>query len=108
MSRRLSELSPRWSVDADIVVGGEVLRDNDRQGMGLSFVCPCCAHRPDAVRLGVFFANPVDGKPPSDSAARLWTRVAGTSFEDLSISPSIDASERGHAHVVITNGWVLP
>lgn len=98
---KLSELNPRWIVDADIVLGGgPSVHDADRYGMAISFDCPHCR----STRLAVWFANPVDGKPPTDDAQLLWTRSGGTTFDDLSLTPSIDASAHGHWHGFITNG----
>lgn len=104
---KLADLRPKWGVDADIVLGGVIVHDESRTGMGITFQCPCCVGTPRATRLGVFFRNPVDGKPPSDDfdAQHLWLRT-GTTFEDLSLSPSINASEYGHWHGFITNGEV--
>lgn len=99
---KLTDLEPRWSLDADIWVHGELEHDANRKGMGLTFLCPHCRKQ----RLGVFFANPVDGKPPTDDAALLWTRSAGDDFSNLSITPSIDCSASGHWHGFITNGAV--
>lgn len=91
-------------MDADIVVGGTVVHDEDRHGMGVSFECPHCR----TIRIGVFFSNPVDGKPPSDDfdAQHLWYRE-GTGFDDLTLSPSVDASGHGHWHGHIRDGEVL-
>jgi hypothetical protein len=98
---KLTELNPRWAIDADIVVGGgQVVHNAHRTGMAITFDCPHCR----TVRLAVFFANPVDAGLPSDDH-RLWHR-SGTTFEDLSLTPSIDASESGHWHGYITNGKV--
>lgn len=99
---RLSDLEPRWALDADIIVCGTVVHDEHRQGMGLTFLCPHCR----ATRLGVFIANPVDGGPPSDDASQLWTRVSGDSFENLTLSPSIDVSKSGHWHGHIRAGAI--
>jgi hypothetical protein len=55
--------------------------------MGVTFLCPHCKE----TRLAVFFRNPIDGGSPAD-ATNLWTRE-GTTFEDLHLSPSIDASK---------------
>lgn len=98
---KLTDLDPRWGVDADIVIGGVNRHDPDRHGMGITFDCPHCR----TMRLAVFFANPIDGKAPSDDATRLWQRT-GESFENLSLSPSIDASKHGHWHGFITNGEI--
>lgn len=99
---KLSELHPKWGVDADIVIGGKNVHDPNRTGMGITFDCPCCK----TTRLGVFFANPVDGKSPTDDAELLWTR-SGTTFEDLSLSPSIDVSKHGHWHGFIRDGQIV-
>lgn len=100
---RLTDLEPRWALDADIWVGGQLVHDLERSGMGLTFLCPHCRD----TRLGVFFKNPLDGKPPSDDydAGHLWT-LSGDTFENLSVTPSIDASKSGHWHGHVTNGEV--
>lgn len=102
---RLIELNPRWALDADIVVGDRVVHDEQREGMGLSFDCPCCRGTERATRLAVFFRNPIDGKPASDDYQNLWTRE-GTTFAGLTLSPSIDASQHGHWHGFIRNGEI--
>lgn len=98
---KLLDLQPHWGIDADIVIGGVNRHDEDRHGMGITFLCPHCRE----VRLAVFFANPVDGKFPADDATHLWQR-SGEAFEDLTLSPSIDASRHGHWHGFIQNGEI--
>ena len=100
---RLVDLEPRWAADYDILVGDRVVHDEDRHGMAISFNCPHCG----TTRLCVFFANPIDGKPHTDGRdnLHLWTRT-GDSFENLTLTPSIDASESGHWHGFITNGQI--
>lgn len=100
---KLSDLNPRWAIDADIVIGGVTHHDEDRHGMAISFDCPHCGEQ----RLAVWFKNPIDGGPPSDDVdpQHQWQR-AGTTFEDLTLTPSIDASQWGHWHGFITNGEV--
>lgn len=106
---RLTELHPRWGADYDILIGGHVVHDENRVGMGLTFRCPHCVRAgvETPTRLGVFFVNPVDGKPHTDDQdlQHLWTRT-GTSFEDLTLTPSIDASAHGHWHGYLTNGEI--
>lgn len=108
---RLTDLDPRWAVDADIVIGGVSRHYDGRQGMAVSFECPCCVQREretgdkKVTRLAVWFANPIDGLPPTDDAEHLWQR-SGESFEALTLSPSIDASKFGHWHGFITNGEI--
>lgn len=96
---RLADLNPRWAIDADIVIGGVKRHYDDRHGMALSFDCPCCG----TTRLAVWFANPIDGLPPTDDASFLWQRTCDT-FEALTLSPSVDASAHGHWHGFIRNG----
>lgn len=107
----LRELQPRWFAT-----------QAGRRGQGISFLCPHCR----AVRLGVAFANPLDGKPPDPQTGKgkwiirhvhytklfdvppggpLWTRI-GTTFDDLTLMPSVDCSKSGHWHGFITNGKV--
>lgn len=97
---KLADLNPRGVLDADIVIGGRSVHDADRHGMGISFDCPCCRN----TRLAVFFANPTDGKPPSDDHL-LWNRT-GDNYETMTLSPSIDASASGHWHGFISNGEI--
>jgi len=97
---KLTDLDPRWAVDADIVIGGVNRHYDDRHGMAISFDCPCCG---GATRLAVWFKNPIDGLPPTDDASKLWTR-SGETFEELTLSPSIDASAHGHWHGHIRDG----
>lgn len=101
---KLTDLNPRGVLDADIVIGGRNVHDTDRDGMGISFECPCCRGTARTTRLAVFFANPIDGKPPSDDH-KLWAR-AGDSYDSMTLSPSIDASASGHWHGFIENGSV--
>jgi len=104
---RLVDLNPRGVLDADIVVGGQVIHDEHRDGMGLSFECPHCVTTGAAYRqrLAIFYANPIDGKPASDDGGPLWHRE-GDTYETLTLSPSIDASAAGHWHGYITNGAI--
>lgn len=98
---RLTELNPRGVLDADVVVGGQTIHDEHRDWMGISFECPHCR----AVRIAVFYANPLDGKAASDEGL-LWVRT-GDSYETLTLSPSVDASKSGHWHGWIINGEVM-
>lgn len=98
---RLSELDPRWAIDADIVLGGASKHFENRHGMAISFDCPHCRE----TRLAVWFANPIDGGPPTDDASHLWQR-SGDDFDSLTLTPSVDASAHGHWHGFITNGAI--
>jgi hypothetical protein len=104
---RLVDLEPRW-----------VTAVEGRDGMGISFECPCCRGTARATRLAVYFANPIDGGPPADDAIdgawndrdghlhhehTRWTRT-GVGFTSLTLAPSVDASGVGHWHGFITDG----
>ena len=115
---KLKALAPKWAVDCDILIGGRIVHDEDRVGMGVTFACPHCValHPGEPLErggpiqfLGVFFRNPVDGKPHTDDQDldHLWTRT-GDTFDTLTLSPSIDASASGHWHGFITNGEISP
>ena len=99
---KLTDLNPRWALDANIVLGGGPnVHDENRYGMAITFDCPHCR----TTRLAVWFANPIDNKPATDNAVLLWTRN-GDSFANLTLSPSINAAPHGHWHGSITNGEV--
>ena len=99
---RLVDLDPHWTAD-----------DDGRHGMGISFECPHCPAAGNPERLGVQFANPIDGGEPSGEKSRrhsrglapLWHRT-GDTFETLTLTPSVDASEGGHWHGFIAGGEI--
>lgn len=81
MSARLADLDARFWANGD-----------GRRGMGITFIAPGTSER-----VGVAFANPIDGGPPmpqGDDPAKnkRWHRE-GTTLEDLTLSPSVDAYE---------------
>lgn len=91
---RLVDLNPRWWAAAG------------RHGQGIRFDCPCCvaAGRPPVLVL-VAFANPLDGGAPCAERSPHWSRQ-GETFDDLTISPSIDGSSTGHWHGWVTAGEI--
>jgi hypothetical protein len=111
---RLADLHPRWFAEAG------------RRGQGVTFDCPCCVGKPDAVRLAAAFVPTLDEGAPINLAPKVlfpalwpngpgvttvppgihWQR-AGNTFETLTLMPSIDASRAGHWHGFITGGEVL-
>lgn len=98
---RLLDLEPRWF---------EAYRPGNR--VGLTFACPHCLGIGQrlAVALHLDGTN-LDPDPanPQQFAAdeRVWTITGGSDFSDLSLSPSVDASEAGHWHGHITNGEIV-
>lgn len=112
--RRLVEFKPHWiqpphwSADFPFYVG-------------LSFLCPHCP--PDLPehgeirrrRLAVSFEPPIDLKNAHAIMVIAWQanpnahrRVAGATFDDLTLEPSIGFDSIGHWHGRITNGSVAP
>lgn len=98
MIMKLKDLDPRWFTSNES--NGEIV--------GLTFDCPHCRVK----RLGVLFH--ADGHPAIKStepstilgnSKTIWT-LTGTSFNDLSLTPSIDASKTGHWHGHIKNGEI--
>ena len=95
---KLLDLAPRW------------FTDNSNGGIvGLTFECPHCRQE----RISVLFH--ATGHPAIKSAEpntiigtckTVWN-LSGTSFDDISITPSIDASRVGHWHGFITNGEII-
>jgi hypothetical protein len=109
---RLADLDPRW-----------LLRGEER--CGLIFRCPHCRN----VWLTCFFATlpreeqfriwgnnggelDEDGWPEKGdtvvfcSPKAKWSIIAGSTFEDLSVTPSVDASASGHWHGHLTAGAI--
>lgn len=93
---RLADLDPKWIRRAGRVVG-------------VRFTCPCCR----STSVAVLFSNPPDGgaahppdeSAPGDNAGRRWSR-SGETFDDLTLTPSIDVSSSGHWHGFVTNGAI--
>lgn len=89
---KLTELNPKFTYSGE-----------GRRGMGIRFDCPI--HRGGDCLLGVDFANPIDGGPPSESDRYKWNRT-GETFDTLTLTPSVDASQHGCWHGFITNGEI--
>lgn len=90
---RLTDLDPHW------------LKHDGRPDVGIRFRCPCCKD----MWLQVLFLNPMDGGSSvaddddiqANNSGNRWAR-SGMSFDDMTLSPSIDASDVGHWH-----GWLV-
>lgn len=101
---KLTELNPRWvgiGSGTDFIISG------------LTFDCPHCKNQ----RLGVSFKPPIDPKGWTlrgvtwNHSNIEWYRT-GDSFETITLSPSIDASQQridvpGHWHGFIKNGEII-
>ena len=68
-----------------------------------TFECPHCR----TTRLGVAVHEHglIDVDHADIRAAYVWD-MTGDQFDSLSLSPSVDASKRGHWHGFITNGEI--
>lgn len=83
---------------------------NDGKVVGVTFLCPHCL----AERLGVHFHYVGRGligiHEPSTlhvaDGTKIWD-LTGTTFDDLSLSPSVDASASGHWHGFVTDGEAI-
>jgi hypothetical protein len=97
---KLTDLKPRW-------IGLSNWESEDDFYIGVSFQSPMKTGQ----RLAVLFDPPIDpaglaekygwGKMFPD--AKHWQRT-GDTFENLTLSPSLDFSARGEWHGLITNG----
>lgn len=97
---RLTDLEPRWYA----------VRVDERHG--ITFGCPHCAESGQRLAIALhmdgtnFDADPTN---PQQFAAdeNVWTVASGDSFENLTLTPSVDASKAGHWHGHITNGEIV-
>ncbi len=112
---KLLDLDPRWFD----VPGVGTNKD------GVTFLCPCATcQNGTPVRLAVQFKNPVGGSDAVTMSAKevirhvhelrtfdvppkgpVWERT-GETFEQMTLSPSVDASASGHWHGYITKGEI--
>lgn len=99
---RLVDLDPHWLVSRD----ANGYEQPGGRRIGITFLCPCgCRGTDRERRLWATFKNPIDGGEAEPDWPVYWQR-SGETFEDLTLSPSIDASRFGHWHGFITNGEV--
>ena len=95
---RLADLDPRWYEG----------RSGDRQG--ITFACPCCKSMRLAVALhidGTDFDPDPDSPQQMAAVEHVWTIAGGDNLLNISITPSIDASNYGHWHGFITDGKIV-
>lgn len=98
----LVDLDPRYFV-----------RGSSSEPIGISFDCPCCKGTERASRLAI--ALHLDGTnfdpDPSNpqqfaTGETIWAIAGGDNFSNISVTPSVDASQHGHWHGFITNGEI--
>lgn len=110
---RLTDLAPEW------ISLSPTKMKRTQPGVGVSFHCPACLEDGHHHRIGVLFLNTLDSAPSVPAVDGLaysgeeiedynnegnrWAR-SGLTFEDLTLSPSLELD--GHWHGVISCGEV--
>lgn len=99
---KLSDLNPQF-----VGHGGDgITRDGKpvprREGMGISFDCPCGCETP----VFVHFENPLDGGLPLETTAPKWHRT-GEQFETMTLSPSLLRMNGCKSHFFVRNGEII-
>jgi hypothetical protein len=110
---KLTDLQPHW------IQPQQWSEQGPKFYVGVSFLCPHCVHTPCPTcgaqrgkRLAVNFWPPID---PTDALGRLFEypepsnahkRVAGDTFTELTLEPSIGFDSSGHWHGRITKGEI--
>lgn len=101
---KLTDLNPKW-----LGSGGDGVFDKDgnpapeRFGVAIIFDCPC--RKPNS-RCVIEIRNPLDEKPGLRDDKHSWHRE-GTTFEDLSLTPSIQRLNCCRWHGYITKGKIF-
>jgi hypothetical protein len=104
---KLAELEPEWTVAT--TKGGFRRTADFAEAQGIIFACPHCFRKNDGLvgthSILIWFEG--RGSPPDYTPLPRW-KATGSSFDDLTLSPSIDLT-RGQPdewHGFITNGEV--
>jgi hypothetical protein len=94
----------------------EFVETRSQLGVGVKFWCPCRKYGlgDHQYKITILFLNPLAGGKPLPEDPELqgnndghrWAR-SGLTFEDLTLSPSIDASKVGCWHGKIEHGFLL-
>ncbi len=96
---RLTDLEPRFFSVAGSIVG-------------ITFGCPHCHETGQRLAIAIHMdGTSIDPDPDNPQQfptnEKIWSITGGGSFEDLSLSPSIDASNSGHWHGHISTGEIV-
>lgn len=104
---RLAELKPRW-------IAGE----GDAGRLGFTFLCPHCRETrlfcaliglPTRAQFKALASHHPESRGDIVPAKQMfaWNLAKGSTFDDMSITPSVDASASGHWHGYITDGQIV-
>jgi len=98
---KLSDLEPRYYVSGN---GGHPI--------GITFDCPHCRESGQRLAIalhmdGTNFDPDPDNPQQFPAGETVWSIIGGDSFDNLSLSPSVDASQARHWHGHITNGEIV-
>lgn len=105
---KLADLRPNWlssggpGVSNKDPATGKLVPAPKRDGMALTFDCPCGCKDPVIIPI----LNPFDGGPPAYPDGHGWTR-SGTGFVLLTLSPSIRRVDGCRWHFNVTNGEII-
>lgn len=96
---KLTDLDPRW-----------YSREGDARH-GITFRCPHCPNSGQRLAVAVHVdgtnMDPDPDNPQQWGAGEfVWTVAGGSGFDDLSLTPSVNASANGHWHGFITGGEI--
>lgn len=96
---KLIDLEPRWYAN------------QNGHRIGFSFLCPHCDQSGQRLAIAVHLdGTSLDDDPNTtqvfQDGEHVWNITGGDTFDNLSLSPSVDASASGHWHGFITNGQV--
>lgn len=72
---------------------------------------PCQGKNPDGSphccgMIRIPFTPTLESAPLTPNAQRYWDRISGETLADITLSPSIDAGQCGHFHIV--DGEIRP
>jgi hypothetical protein len=108
---RLVDLEPEW-VYAGQEPGSFRRSDDNSRPQGILFACPFCFRKNSGLigthSILVWFAD--RDVPPSNEPLPRWTVASGTTFEDLTLTPSINLQNEHCTeewHGWITNGEAI-
>lgn len=104
---KLTDLNPGWiNSGGPGIFNADMTPATPRKGIGIIFDCPC-GKCDEYHRLFLAFTNPLDGSVAvRDKGEPTWER-SGTTFEMLTISPSINRVGGCGWHGWIRNGQVI-